>query len=432
MKGTPRNIFTLNSAPYGGVLSSSTSTINMTGYNRFTKNSAEYRGGAFDLSYSRVAISGITLFLKNRALNGGAIYLIYYEPEEARQGAIIIISKRLYFIGNTAEIMGGAMMVYGDSPQIENKKLILSGQFVNNTAGECGGAIYLSDMKNVMTKNVAITGSRGTAICLLDSNILFTGITEILDNTGKLGGSIYSERASIIFTNNSLLQGNNTSLGGAIYSIYGTLLLGGGYTVFLRNRADADGGALYAINTEITLQKEVQFKYNSANRGGAMFFQQTAGLLFAMSFNLTAVYNHADEYGGVIFHDDVATHAQCSHISRNSTHTFLPHCFIRLQTHDIMFRFFIGISTTNNTAGKKGEILYGGLLDRCVMKLDNTLYRDYKPAYDWLLTLLEPFELNSTIVTSQPYQLCFCENELDYNCLKSQTRHIYRGQKLTV
>ena len=227
--------------------------------------------------------------------------------------------------------------------------------------------MYLSNMRNVTTKNVAITGSRGTAICLLDSKILFTGITKILDNTGKLGGSINSERSSIIFTNNSLLQGNNASFGGAIYSIHGTLLLGGGYTVFIRNRADADGGALYAINTEITLQKEVQFNYTSAKRGGAMFFQQTAGLLFAMSFKLTAVHNHADEYGGVIFHDDVATHDQYSHIPRSRTDTFLPYCFIRVQMYDIMDRFFIRIYITNNTAGKKGDFLYGGLLDRCQM-----------------------------------------------------------------
>ena len=66
------------------------------------------------------------------------------------------ISKQLYFIGNTAEIMGGAVMVANYSPQIENKLLISSGQFVNNTAGECGGAMHLSNTRNVTTKNVAI------------------------------------------------------------------------------------------------------------------------------------------------------------------------------------------------------------------------------------------------------------------------------------
>ena len=437
LKGTPQNRFTLNSAPDGGVLSASSSTINLTGYNRFTNNSTEYYGGAFYLYNSRVVISGITLFLKNRAMHGGAIYFTYYDPEEACQSAKIIISKQSYFLGNTAWILGGAMIVASGSPQIKIKMLISSGQFVNNTAGECGGAMDLSYM-NVTTKNVTITGSRGTAICLLGSNILFTGITEILDNTGKLGGSIYSEGSSIIFTNNSLLQGNNASFGGGIYSVHGTLLLGGGYIVFLSNRADVDGGALYAINTDITLQKEVQFNYNSANRGGAMFFQQTTGLLFAVGFRLTADYNHADEYGGVIFHDDVATHVQCSYIPKNSSQTYLPYCFFRLQTRvQFIFRSLLRIYTTNNTAGKEGDFLYGGLLDRCQMN-----FFSYRPPYDWLLTLLNagikdeklpfPFESKSTIMTSQPYQLCFCENKLEYNCLESQTRCVYRGQKLMV
>ena len=69
----------------------------------------------------------------------------------------IVLASRLYFIGNTAEIMGGAVMVANCSPQIENKLLISSGQlFVNNTAGECGGAMHLSNTRNVTTKNVAI------------------------------------------------------------------------------------------------------------------------------------------------------------------------------------------------------------------------------------------------------------------------------------
>ena len=173
LNGIPRNIFTLNSAPYGGVLSCENSTISLTGYNRFTKNSAIYYGGAFYLGNSRVVISGITL---NRAMHGGAVASLNIDfqytnenlHEEAHRNKSTI-SQQLYFIANTAEITGGAMLVSNDNEQwFHTKMLISSGQFLNNSAGECGGAMHLTEMKNVTTKNVAITGNRGTAICTLD------------------------------------------------------------------------------------------------------------------------------------------------------------------------------------------------------------------------------------------------------------------------
>lgn len=208
-------------------------------------------------------------------------------------------------------------------------------------------------------------------------------------------------------------------VGGAIYLVHGTLLLGK-LTLFLYNRAGTDGGALFSVSADITLQGTVQFNYNSANNGGAMYFQQTAGMIFASSSELFTAYNNAREYGGVIFNEDVPSPVQCSYIPENSTDALLPYCFFRPKNNDqSQFRMY----TSNDSAGKDGDFLYGGLLDRC----QQIHYLPYK----WLMNRLFHGEIETArLITSQPYQLCLCESVLDYNCLGRQTAHIYRGQKL--
>ncbi len=465
------NVYTLNSAGYGGVLAcDQNSTIKLTGINKFIRNSAKIYGGALYISDSRIAVSGIILFLKNTALGGGALSFRNVDFQYINNSLFENNSEwTLYFEGNEAQKeRGGAMLVISDKPQIDTK-LLIKGVFINNTAGDCGGAMYLMGQKNIVTKNISIRGSKGNAICMQDSEIRFTKVTRIsnntgqlggcifakrssitfigsnylINNTGQLGGCIYSETSSIVFTDSQdkkILQNNQASHGGAIYSVHGTILLGGS-TFLIRNSADEDGGALYAVNTESTLQGTVQFNFNSANRGGAMYFKQAAGLLFVTSFRLTTAYNYAHEYGGAIFHDDVASPVQCNYIPGNSTDMFLPYCFYRLQTSDIRFRSFLRIYMSNNTAGNAGNFLYGGLLDRCQMNLDGESLH-YLP-YEWLLRLINarkrgeviPFDnlpKGTEIMTSLPYQLCFCDNNLDYSCSETQTRHVYRGQTLSV
>lgn len=384
---------------------------------------------------TNVTVSGIAVFLKNKAREGGAISGLNTNVDKESEHTDVQSgknTKQLYFIDNNAENNGGAMLVWTDNSQHDNK-LLLSGHFINNTAGECGGAMHITTM-NVVTQHVSVTGNEGSAICLFDSSITFTGATRILDNTGRFGGGIHSERSSITFTDSNTLENNHGLVGGAIYLVHGTLSLGI-FTLFLQNRADEDGGALYAVSTDITLRETVKFNYNSANRGGAMYLRQSAGFIFTTSFTLTTASNHAYESGGVIFHKDMATPDQCSFIAGNKTDTFLPRCFYRLESTDDLYhnRLRIYIYTFNNSAGKDGDFLYGGLLDRCQMTLHGPGNIGYRP-YEWLIgqVMLVRKEEMIKKMTSQPYQLCFCESNHHYSCSERSTAHIYKGQKLRV
>ena len=84
----------------------------------------------------------------------------------------------------------------------------------------------------------------------------------------------------------------------------------------------------------------------------------------------------------------------------------------------------------NNTAGKDGSSLYGGLLDRCQLRSDS-----WRPRIDSIFKIIT---INSTSknrkeITSKPYELCFC-NETTFlvKCKKTISIKVHRGQKFTL
>jgi predicted outer membrane repeat protein len=446
LHGTPRNEFTQNYGIHGGaIFVCRGTTLHFMGYNIFTRNSADDKGGALSLIKSTVIIAGVVHFLRNAAVEGGAVscLLTNFESNEAYLGDI---PKWFHFIGNTA-VRGGAIAAAHSDYVPTKAKLFISGWFINNTASECGGTMYFIRQEITVSKSITINGSNGSAVCLLLSNITFTGLLEICNSTGQLGGGIYSERSHIAFTGANVFEGNSASLGGGIYAVRDTLLLGS-FTSFLSNRASTSGGALYAVDTEIHLQRTVQFNNNSAENGGAIYLQQSACLIFATSFELTTAHNQAYDYGGVIFNEDVVTPNQCRFIDGESVDTYLPYCFFRLLSQDDMgyaLSLFLRINVSNNIAGKGGDFLYGGLLDRCQLYLDSPIA--YSSPYSWLVnfinvgnsTAFNPYRFISTepqdTITSQPYQLCLCKHTsqyLEFSCSEALILSIYRGQKLKV
>lgn len=81
--------------------------------------------------------SGTVLFYKNRAETGGVALICATHFQST-----LTNPKYLNFIGNTASFYGGAVY-YFDCDEGEGR-ILLSGYFVNNMAGECGGAMYMA------------------------------------------------------------------------------------------------------------------------------------------------------------------------------------------------------------------------------------------------------------------------------------------------
>ena len=300
----------------------------------------------------------VTLSVANTAgSDGGAVY---------SSGSFTITASAI-FIENTAQYGGAINSDYGNFSVSGDIK------FVNNTARSCGG-MALGYGGNIRLNDVSAIGNSNSALCIHQSNVIFSGRIDISNNTGMKGGGIKvttrNRNTILYFTGSTVLYGNKAGLGGAIYSPFGTELTFSGDTLFSHNTADTNGGALYSVNTNITfdLNSAVSFKWNAAENGGAMYLTSASFLTFNRGVNISMSYNHATKYRGGIYNDDIASAAQCSfNCSVAVKLSELPHCFIRFTypiNNQIKYNSTL-IFSQNNSACRDGSLIYGGLLDRC-------------------------------------------------------------------
>ena len=300
-------------------------------------NIAPNGGGISNYNDDKVGfflLSGNSYFIANRAeyrkgkllspIIGGAI---------STNGTFTITASAI-FIKNTATSgAGGAIYAY-------EGKIRVSGEiiFVTNTAKGCGGAMYIIN-SDASINNISAIGNSNSALCILKSNVTFSGRINISNNTGTEGGGIrlINKNSHLNFKGSTVLYGNKAGLGGAIYLSFGTELTFSGDTLFSHNTADTNGGAIYSVYTNIIFDHNsaVSFKWNTAENGGGIYLNSASFLTFNRGVNISMSYNNATKYGGGIYNEDIATANECS---LEHSKLSLTYCFIR----------FILITTTKH------------------------------------------------------------------------------------
>ena len=398
----------------------------LTGNATFHNSRAKYYGGAISLDVCNATFDGENIeFRNNAASEGGAIY--------STDSHLIISAKQLVFLDNTALKTGGAIKMYNVFPN----SAMITGNFVNNSASECGGAVSIVAVNNVTIINIVATGNSECALCVASSRVVFTGSTIISNNSGKFGGGVNSRNSIILFTDNIEFGYNKALLGGAMYSTYGEVVFQKGVrnsvAQFMHNRADRDGGVLYVTGTNVTLKRLVHYEFNSAQNGGVIYFNTGARLNLDRQFGaiFSASFNEASEYGGVLYHEDQATFVQCDFIDKEVVTDILPFCSLQLlfPRND-----FVPPATSYMNSAKRGNFIYGGLLDRCRLKINLGKNKNAVTALEYL-DLFSIFTNLTDEMASSPYQLCFCERNsinVTYNCSAGKSFSVYRGQLLRI
>ena len=404
LDGNPSNIFTHNSAlKFGGAIFCSLCILTMRGNNTFSKNSAfigDYSaGGTLSMYGGRLIMSGILHISYSTATFGGAIYL--YMSEAIFNGTSIVLKENVAFDGGggisagTSSVIllakyicftnnkGGAVLFYNNNLDL---KVLLSGCFINNTGSDYGGGAISLLWAQATFMNVSIINSFQTSLMIFSSNATFNGITKI---TGNNNGGIIAQNSRLIFEDDVLFESNNSPNGGALNCLQGILFLSG-YILFTHNRADYDGGAIYSFGTLIYMRDQVIFTFNKAGRnGGALFLDAGASIILRDptawlwykhyhkgNSELNIMSNFAGHYGGGIYHVDSPTTWQCnwnSQMSPSSSELYkLPYCFLQVGRCKYNCET-ITIRSYNNTVGKDGSSIYGGLLDRCQLRPDYSI-----------------------------------------------------------
>lgn len=298
---------TTDSQPVGGGAISlgidSKTTIKNT---KFVNNETGFNGGAIANSFNNTQISN-TVFEKNEAINGGAVYnqSLYNtnnQAQETDKGGDIKFAD-VTFDGNKASTNGGA--IFNDA----NTNAELSGTvvFSGNEAGNAGGAIFVADASSSMEiASGAVFKSNsaklGGAIYNKGNLGTLDGVT-FEDNTAETnGGAILNSNGGTIASITNSIFKNNTSTNGGGAAIYnkGGEIAEISNTVFEGNIAEkGNGGAIFNGGTtaaNITLDN-VRFIGNQAanGSGGAI---STSGVVNIA--NATFENNSASTGGGAI------------------------------------------------------------------------------------------------------------------------------------
>ena len=470
--GDTYQYFADNTAEYGGAIYQEEGFLEINGYNHFTRNYAKLDGGAIYKNRFKFIISCRALFTDNSAGtgSGGAIALlegntliigtiIEFINNKARgtvskggrtalggaifanNSQIISYSHQFSFTGNFAKEIGGAI-----ATRFGSELTVLAANFTDNTAGEEGGAVYAEKIGRVTLNFTNATGNSKSALCLRQSNTSIGGNSTMEGNFGEKGGCFYIAYSYVVLREKTIFRNNSAELGGVIYGFNGANIYIRGLTIFEENTASRGGGAIYAVDTDIILRQTVEFNSNSAQNGGAMSFHSGATLTVLPLTRFNTTRNSASDYGGVIYYDDSSISSlQCDYDMNNTANTkgllfSLPYCFLDLQKGIVEYenytlnRFLL--FSFNNSAGKGGNYMYGGLTDKC--QVFATAKNNQMASVTLNQVLVGTFhdvdsKTDSELIYSEPYLLCFCDRYTgERNCYSDNTVHVYRGQTFSV
>ena len=190
--------------------------------------------------------------------------------------------------------------------------------------------------------------------------------------------------------------------------------------VFSHNMAHGLGGAVCSIDANITVNNVINFTSNIAQCGGAMYLNTATVLTLNKFSTLISSHNHATLYGGVLYYEDRPTSYVCSN-PNVTIGVKSPECFLSLGSYEHHI-----INSSFDSAGRDGSFLYGGLLDRCRMRIHGVFNSSIIP-YHFLVSTVLNIILNQSRaneIMSQQYGFFLCDD--------TKTVSVSRGQKFIV
>ena len=376
----------------GAVSASSNSKVNIDENSTFIGNSARYGGGISAFSSCTVNISESITFIHNSARNGGGVY--------AQDSSSVYINGNVSFNGNSATYGGGVYAQYSSSVNINGNTT-----FKRNSAAS-GGGMYIDDStvdldgSNCFDNNTA--KSEGGAIYARDGLIAFGGNDAFIANTAESkGAAIYTSFTTLLFQGSSSFANNSAQYGGGIYSESSNL-------TFAHNRSIHNTRKPPSCSCT-AVSNSVSFVNNTALRGGAQYLDVYSNFSLHQTTHIYFQDNSVTEFGGAIYVVDVPHRSECFfHILKNQSHD--------MKTTPLVF--------VNNSAGVRGGVLFGGLLDKCKFQSDK-----YKSALQLFnMSIIQGNDEMCHSISSDPTRLCFC-NKTEPDCSTvSQSKSIYPGQ----
>ena len=190
--------------------------------------------------------------------------------------------------------------------------------------------------------------------------------------------------------------------------------------------------AIKAIASNITLSGNLTFSNNRAFTGTAFILLDDSRLIVEKSCRVHFINNRAINTGGVFTISStqkIITQRNCSQLTTKLSPTYncqivTSSCFLRTKTYNISTQHFI---FANNSAGKGGDIVYGGYIAYGFIRKKNCM--------DTFDDISNISETSLSLISSDPLRVCLCNQRGIPDCmlLVDPTPHfIYSGQTISI
>ena len=403
---------------------------------KFNGNKA-YTGGAISVNTgSHLHTSGLVSFANNSAYYGGAIQIQF--------GSFECVCK-LTFSKNAAS--WGVFSFYQSSGSINgsisfnsNKGSLLS--FGSDLTLVSGRAFVQNNSPNESLVN--FHGIReGGGITSFLSKISLKGKCTFQNNSAHNGGGILATSSTIeIFDEFTVSTNDATDTGGGLYLYHSNVIVDGGSVLISGNRASNKGGGIHLVSSSVVLltryqiEGNVAFEHNIANLGGGVCMEASSKLYITTKQKVLFFTYNTAEYGGAIFVSDETNNGTCNSNSQmaptsDSDCFFQSAAFTTSDNQRIKYKIMENlVSFSGNSANKSGDILYGGLLDRCTIDVFD------KKAYIKILYSSQPNFIDELLnfTSSNAVRLCFCkDSNSEVDCsFQPDTVNVTRGENCTL
>ena len=428
---TETSKFEKNFAVFGGGIYTDNSTFEFNVSSTFTGNKANYTGGGIYAARSVLNFLGTSSITENHATrDGGGFYI--------RDGSAVNLLGSSNYQGNLADYTGGGISAFHSTFKLGGRTT-----FESNKAAEGGGLYTFNCTVKLPGENTFITNSardHGGGFTVVRGALLLNGSTTFKSNLAVSGGGIYIGGSKADTDGSNCFMNNTAELGGGAIYARDSVVKTNGKVGFVANTATSKGAAIHAFSSTLILQGDSSFMNNSANYGGGIYSE---------SSNLTLVHNRSSYFnnmalrGGAQYFDvnsNFSLH-QTAHVhfqGNNATELggaiyvvdepSRSECFFHIQNYELLDMETTPLVFERNSAGMRGSVLYGGLLDKFVFTSDR--YTSLLQLFN--MSILQGHSDKGYSISSDPTQLRFCNRSEWYCTETTQLRSIYPGQQVEV
>ena len=428
---TEKSKFEKNFAVFGGGIYTDNSTFEFNDSSTFTGNKANHTGGSLYAARSVLYFLGTSSITENHATrDGGGFY--------TRDGSVVNLLGLSYYRGNIAEDTGGGISAFQSSFKLGGQTT-----FEGNKAVEGGGLYTFNCAVKLPGENTFITNSahnHGGGFTVVRGTLHLNGSTTFKSNLAVSGGGIYISSSKADIDGSNCFMNNTAELGGGAIFARDSVVKMNGKVGFVANTATSKGAAIHAFSSTLILQGDSSFVNNFANygggissessnltlvhnrssylnnmalRGGAQYFDVNSNFSLHQTAHVHFQGNNATEFGGAIYVVDEPSRSEC---------------FFHIQNDQLLAHDTTPLVFERNSAGMRGSVLYGGLLDKCSFTSDR--YTSLLQLFN--MSSLQGHSDKGYSISSDPTQLRFCNRSEWYCTETTQLRSIYPGQQVEV